>query len=55
MDGIHPDKVKAGDETKKITQVKVLPLYSWIREEDVPPGNRSHDKRKEAKRDRDVS
>ena len=36
IDGLPACKVKAGDEGE-ITQMKNLQLYSWIREEDVPP------------------
>ena len=36
IDGLHSDKVKAGDE-REIQQMKDLQLYSWVKETDIPP------------------
>ena len=36
IDGLPADKVKAGDE-RDIQQMKVLQLYSWVKETDIPP------------------
>ena len=36
IDGLHADKVKAGDE-REIQQMKDLQLYSWVKESDIPP------------------
>ena len=36
IDGLHADKVKAFD-TREIQQMKVLQLYSWIKETDISP------------------
>ena len=36
IDGFPADKVKAGDE-REIKLMKVLQLYSWVNETDIPP------------------
>ena len=36
IDGLLPDKVKAGDE-REISRMKDLQLYSWVKGTDIPP------------------